>query len=140
MLSEERVKLMTRMASYESTVGKKNESVAKHFRSDYVGLEVLKAVICATLACMIVFGVYIYYDFEDLMLDIYKIDLFEYAAGILKKFVIFIVGYSVIVYITFTMKYSEAKHNLKKYFNNLRLLGTLLIKEQEQEEESEINE
>lgn len=140
MLSEERVKLMTRMASYEATAGKKNESVAKHFRSDYVGLEVLKAVICATLACMIVFGVYIYYDFEELMLDIYKIDLFEFAAGILKKFVVFVVGYSVIVYIVFTMKYSEAKHNLKKYFYNLKLLGTLLVKEQEQEEESEINE
>ena len=46
------------MASYESTEGKKNESVAKHFRSDYVGLEVLKAVICATIAYMIAFGVY----------------------------------------------------------------------------------
>ena len=73
------------MASYESTEGKKNESVAKHFRSDYVGLEVLKAVICATIAYMIAFGVYIYYDFENFMLDIYKIDMWAFAASALKK-------------------------------------------------------
>ena len=63
---------MTRMASYEDNEGRKNTSVAKHFRSDYVGLEVVKAIICATIAYMIVCGVYLYYDFEELMVNIYK--------------------------------------------------------------------
>lgn len=133
MLNEKRIKLMTRMASYEANEGKKNESVARHFRSDYVGLEVLKAVICATLAYMIVFGVYIYYDFEELMLNIYKMDLLEFAGDILKKYVVFVVAYSVIVYIAFTVKYSQAKHNLKIYFNNLKLLGTIYVNEDKEE-------
>ena len=123
------------MASYESTEGKKNESVAKHFRSDYVGLEVLKAVICATIAYMIAFGVYIYYDFENFMLDIYKIDLWAFASSALKKYVIFVVAYSVIVYIVFTIKYTKARQGLKKYFNNLKLLGSLLVKESENKQE-----
>jgi len=135
MLNEERIKLMTRMASYESTEGKKNESVAKHFRSDYVGLEVLKAVICATIAYVIAFGVYIYYDFENFMMNIYKMDLWAFASSALKKYVIFVVIYSVIVYIAFSFKYSHAKHNLKIYFNNLKLLGTLYVKEKEENEE-----
>lgn len=137
MLNEERIKLMTRMASYEEGEGKKNVSVAKHFRSDYVGVQVLKAVICATIAYMIVFGVYIYYDFENFMLNIYKMDLWAFAADALKKYVIFVVAYCVIVYIAFSVKYSHAKHNLKKYFNNLKLLGTLYINENEDEDEEE---
>ncbi len=77
------------MASYEDTDGKKNTAVANHFRSDYVGLQVLKAVICATIASMIVFGVYIFCNYESLLEDIYKIDLWDFAAGILKKYVVF---------------------------------------------------
>ncbi len=126
---------MTRMASFEQSEGKKNESIARHFRSDYVGLQVLKAVICATIAYMIVFGVYIYYDFENLMLNIYKMDLFALAADILKKYVIFVVAYSVIVYIAFTLRYSEAKKKLKVYFNNLKLLGTIYANESKEKEQ-----
>ncbi len=140
MLNEKRVKLMTRMASYEEGEGKKNESVARHFRSDYVGLQVLKAVICATIACMIVFGVYIYYDFENIMVNIYKTDLLEFATRVLKYYVVFTVSYCVIVYISFTVKFSEAKHNLKRYFNNLKLLGTLYVNENNTEDTLESEE
>lgn len=135
MLSEERIKLMTRLASYDSGEGKKNLAIAKFFRSDYIGLQILKAVICATIAYMIVFGVYIYYDFENLMLNIYKMDLFALAADILKKYVIFVVAYSVIVYIAFTLRYSEAKKKLKVYFNNLKLLGTIYANESKEKEQ-----
>jgi len=137
MLNEERIKLMSRMASYESGEGKKNVSVAKHFRSDYVGIEVLKAVICATIACMIVFGAYIYYDFENFMLNIYKMDLWAFAADILKKYAVFTIAYCVVVYIAFSIKYSRAKHNLKRYFNNLKLLGTIYIHENDADRNEE---
>jgi len=133
MLSEERIKLMTRMASYEDNEGKKNTAVANHFRSDYVGLQVLKAVICATIAFMIVFGVYIFCNYESIMVDIYKIDLWDLAADVLKKYVIFTVAYSVVVYIAFSIKYSKAKNSLKKYFNNLKLLNSIYIKEADEE-------
>lgn len=129
MLNEERIKLMTRMASYESTEGKKNEAVANHFRSDYVGLQVLKAVICATIAYMIVFGVYFYYDFEEIMINIYKMDLWESAVKIIKSYAATVIIYSLIVYIAYTVKYSYAKRNLKKYFNNLKLLNALYNEE-----------
>lgn len=134
MLSEERIKLMTRMASYEATEGKKNEAVSSHFRSDYVGMQVLKAVIYATIAYMIVFGVYVYYDFEEIMLNIYKMDLWAFAMSIIKKYVIFIVAYGAVVYVAFSIKYSKAKQNLKRYFNNLKLLSALYAEEKKKEQ------
>lgn len=129
MLNEERIKLMTRMASYEDNEGKKNTSVAKHFRSDYVSMQVIKAIICATIAYMIVFGAYIYYDFEEFLSNIYKIDLWEFAGKVLKYYVVFVVAYCVIVYLAFSVKYSKAKKNLKRYFNNLKLLGSMYNEE-----------
>ena len=133
MLNEQRVKLMTRMASYEAHEERKNTQVAKHFRSDYTSLQVIKAVICATIAYMIVFVAYIYYDFEGFMLDIYKIDLWEFAGKALKYYVIFTVSYCVLVYIAFTVKYSKAKRSLRRYFNTLKLLGKMYKAEDEGE-------
>ena len=132
MLNEERIKLMTRMASYEDNEGRKNVAVSRHFRSDYVSLQVIKAIICATIAYMIVCGAYIYYDFEEFMSNIYKIDLLDLAAKMLKYYVIFTVTYCVLVYIAFSVKYGKAKKNLKRYFNNLKLLGAMYNKEDEE--------
>ena len=125
MLNEERIKLMTRMASYEDTDGRKNSPVAKHFRSDYVTREVIKAIICATIAFMVVFGAYIFYDFENFMTNIYKMYLFAFAGRIARAYGYFLVTYCVIVYVAFSIKYSMAKKNLRKYFNNLKTLSTM---------------
>lgn len=120
------------MASYEDNEGRKNVAVSRHFRSDYVSLQVIKAIICATIAYMIVCGAYIYYDFEEFMSNIYKIDLLDLAAKMLKYYVIFTVAYCVLVYIAFSVKYGKAKKNLKRYFNNLKLLGAMYNKEDEE--------
>ena len=45
MLNEERIILMTRMAAYEEGEGKKNVKIGNYFRSDYIAVQVLKAVI-----------------------------------------------------------------------------------------------
>ncbi|MCR5280000.1 MAG: hypothetical protein K6E19_11220 [Lachnospiraceae bacterium] len=129
MINEERVRLMTRMASYADNEGRANSSIISHFRSDYLGLQVLKAVICATIAYMIAFAVYIYYDFENFMVNIYKIDLFDFAATVLKRYLLFMAVYCIIVYIAFAVKYGKAHKVLKKYFNNLKLLATRYTEE-----------
>lgn len=57
MLSQERIKLMTKMAAYEENEGKKYMSIGSYFRSDYMGMQVIRSVICGTLAffCLQVF-------------------------------------------------------------------------------------
>ena len=64
MLNEERVILMTQLASYEENEGKKNVAIGNYFRSDYIGFQMLKSIISATIAFVIVFGMFIFYDFE----------------------------------------------------------------------------
>ena len=49
MLNEERIRLMTKMASYEANEGKKNVSIGSYFRGDYIGLQVIKSVISGTI-------------------------------------------------------------------------------------------
>lgn len=125
MLNEERVKLMTRMASYEAGEGKKNMNIGKYFRGDYIGMQVLKSVICATIAFGICFGLYLFYDFERFMQDIYKMDLLSFAKNVLLVYVIVVVGYGVVSYLIYSSRYKKARKSLKKYYNNLRKLSGL---------------
>ena len=61
MLNEEKIILMTQMASYEENEGKKNMAIGRYFRSDYIAIQVLKSVLCATIAYAVCFALFIFY-------------------------------------------------------------------------------
>lgn len=128
MLNEERIILMTRMASYESGEGKKNEAIGRYFRSDYIGVQIVKSVISASIAFMVLFGLYILYDLENLMTEIYRMDLFLFAKNVLMLYAGTVVGFAVLTYAVYAYRYSKAKKSLKNYYNNLRKLASLYDK------------
>ena len=64
MVNEERIKLMTRMAAYEKEGHKKNKLIVSFFKSDYISMQMLKSVISSTIAFIIMFVLYVLYDFE----------------------------------------------------------------------------
>ncbi len=125
MLNEKRIILMTKMASYEANEGRKNVAIGSYFRSDYIGWQVLKSIISASIAFIVVFGMYIFYDFEVFMTDIYKMDLLGFARYILEQYLWTIGLYAVISYIVYTMRYSRAVKSLKVYQMNLRRLAEM---------------
>lgn len=125
MLNEERVILMTRMASYEEGEGRENVKIGNYFRSDYVAREVLMAILCSALAFVIVFGVYLLCNYETLMSELYTMDLFEFAKEILTYFCFAVGGYSVLTYFISSWRYARAKKSLKCYYHNLKKLSSL---------------
>lgn len=125
MLNEKRIVLMTKMASYEANEGKKNVAIGSYFRSDYIGWQVLKSIISASIAFVVVFGMYIFYDFEVFMTDIYKMDLLEFAKRILRLYLQTIGVYAVISYVVYTVRYNRAIKSLRVYQMNLRRLAEM---------------
>lgn len=125
MLSQDRIKLMTRMAAYEEQQGKKNMAVGSYFRGDYIGIQVIESVISATLMYIVVFAAYIYYDFEVFMQDIYKMDIIAFAKQAIVYYAVFVAIYAVITYIVYSYRYSKARRGLKKYHYNLKQLSAL---------------
>lgn len=125
MLNEERVILMTKLASYEEHEGKENMKIGKYFRSDYIAVQVLKSVIYATIAFALIMALFVFYDFEVFMQEIYKMDLIEFAKRILMYYGIVIVGYGAVSYGICAYRYSKARKSLKRYYQNLKKLNSL---------------
>lgn len=129
MLNEERIKLMMKMAAYEADEGKKNVAIGNYFRGDYIGLQVIKSIISATIAFVIVFGLFVFYDFEVFMSDIYKMDLLGFGRTVITAYLIFVAVYALISYMIYTYRYAKARKSLKMYYNNLKKLAYLYDKE-----------
>ena len=123
MLEPDKIVLMTRLASFEKNEARENSNIWQYFRGDYIGWQVLKSIVAGTIVFGIIFAGFIVYDFETFMLEIYKMDLLEYAKGVLTKYLIFVAVYSVITYIVFAVKYAKARGELRTYVHNLNKLS-----------------
>ena len=107
MLNQERIILMTKMASYEEKEGKRNNAIMNYFRGDYVWLQVMKSFVCGT---------------------IYKMDLMEFGRSVLMKYLLAIGIYSIVSYAIYCYRYARAKNGVRLYMNNLRRLASMYDK------------
>lgn len=123
MINEEKVILMTKMAAYESNKGKRDMNVLHYFRSDYIGFQLLKSVIAATVSFIALFAVYVFYNFETLMQEVYKMDLLAFGKTIVILYLCAVGAYCVISYVIYASRYNRARKSLRVYYANLKKLA-----------------
>lgn len=123
MINEEKVILMTKMASYEANEGKHDLATNRYFRSDYVTLQMIKAIFSGTVAFVIIVSVALLYDFDAFMKNLYQIDLLQLGKDLMVKYLISVGFYTLIVYIVASYRYNRARQGLKTYYGNLRRLS-----------------
>ena len=122
MLDEKRIKLMTELAAYENSEGKNAIPICGYFRSDYICFNVVKTIISATISFGLIFGLYVYYNMESFVQDMYRLDLLEMGKQVLLYYLIFASVYALIGYIIYSIKYDRAKRSLVRYQNALKSL------------------
>lgn len=118
----DRVKLMTRMASFEGNEGKEAIRICNFFRSDYVFLNVLRAIVSATISYFLIMGLYVYYNIDQLLQDVYTMDLMATGRKLVTAYVIFAGAFGIIAYVVYSFRYDWAKKHLNDYNYALREL------------------
>lgn len=130
MLNEERICIMTRMASYETGEGKEDMPVKQYYRKDYVSYQMIRTLISSTISFGILFLFWGMYSMEKIMQKLTEMDLVQFGISILIKYVIFVVVYEAITVIVYNRKYTRATAGVKKYHADIKKV----IKLQEKEE------
>ena len=67
MLDQRKIELMTRLAFYEQTEGKKDFKVSEFYRKDYTSLHTICSVLWVTVGYLCVIGIVILMVLEDLL-------------------------------------------------------------------------
>lgn len=120
MLSEEKIKLMTKLAIYEKHTGKKTMKLTKYFQMDYVSWNMLKTGIAVTIGYLLIIAVYIAYHFEEFVEEIYTMDYMALGREIAARYVMLLVIYMVVTFIIYSVRYSQGMKSLKRYQKNLK--------------------
>ena len=130
MVNEERIKLMTRMAAYEKEKHKKNKNVVSFFKKDYISMQILKSIIYTTIAFGIILALYVLYDFEVFMKDIYQMDLFQFTKSVIIVYLIFLGIILAVTHVVALYQYNRAWESTKTYYGNLKKLSEIYGEEE----------
>lgn len=130
MLNEEKVKMMNRLAMYEQGEGKKYLPVSKYYRTDYIGLALIKNFFLVTIGYgLALVGLAAYFG-EYLMENIHKMNLVRMGIYILVGYAGVLLLYSLVTYIQYSVKYHRAKKSVKRYYEELTRLEKIYGREE----------
>lgn len=130
MLSEERIRLMTKMASYEEGEGKEYMPIKQYYRKDYVTLGMLKSFITSSIAFGILFLCWILYEMENITEILASRDLTELGIFVLAIYIGFVAVYQVIALLVYNRRYTRATLSIKEYHSLMKKVQRLQEKEE----------
>ena len=118
MLNEQKIKKMRKLAAYESGKGREDLSISNYYRSDYIGLALIKNFFITTIAYALLLAVYFGYKSEYMMDNLHKIDLFSLGLKIIVIYIVLLIAYSILTYIYCSVKYRSAQKGVEEYTEN----------------------
>ena len=125
MIDTERVREMTKLSAYETHEGKQYRQAVRYFRSDFVGIHVIKGFFSGTAAfgiCLVMWGVY---HLEELIAVLGSMDLIQLGTDILVRYLFFLTVYLAAVAIYANVYHAAGTKNMKRYYRRLKRLGRL---------------
>ena len=130
MLNEEKIQIMKKLAMYEQGEGKKYLPVSRYYRSDYIGLALIKNFFLVTIGyCLVLAGIAAYFG-EYLVDNIHKMDLVAVGRNAVIGYVVVLVVFSVATYIQYSVRYHKAKKSVKEYYQELTQLNKIYSREE----------
>lgn len=133
MLNQEKIALMTKLATYEEKQGKKTIPLSKYYREDYVGLNMMNTAIVITLAYVLVLAMIVFANIQTVMTEIANMDYIRLGRDIIIAYVIVLVIYLLISYIVYSIKFKRVRDSLNEYNGNLKKLYNIYKEEEKNE-------
>ncbi len=130
MINEEKVKIMTKIAMYEQGSGRKYLPISRYYRSDYIGLALIKNFFLVTIGYILVIAAVSVYFGEYLLENIHKMNLMAVGAYIIIGYIVVLAAYSVVTYIQYSVRYYRAKKSVKQYYGALTELSRIYTREE----------
>ena len=130
MLDVQKIKKMHKLAVYESGEGKQLLAISNYYRSDYIGLALIKNFFLTTIAYALLLMGWAGYRSDYLMNNLHRMNLPLLVVAALGGYIILLVVYSVLTYIYCTVKYAKAQKGIQEYYKALGQLKKIYDREE----------
>ena len=125
MLSERKIKLMTKIAIYEKKEKKDLDIASKNFKVDYVTLNMLYTAITTTIGYILIVVLWVLGHLEKLFVDVSGTDSQVLINSAVKDYVICLVIFLVISLFYYSHRYDEAFTKVRREYIDLKNLGKM---------------
>ena len=123
MLNEEKIRLMTKAASFEAGEGKKALEMNRFYKGDYLSIHLIGAWISYTVAFCLCVGLWAFYKMEYLMTNLHKMDLAAFGKGLALLYLALLGIYLVIQYVVYYNRYQENRKKMAAYNHILKRIS-----------------
>lgn len=129
MLDIKRVKLMTKLALYEETQGKKDFKVSEYYRKDYVGMHMICTFLWVTVGYVCLAGLLALAGMETVIAKMSVGFLITFMAAAVISYIALLVIFLVITSRIYNKRHQDARHRVKMYNHDLIKLLKMYEKE-----------
>jgi hypothetical protein len=125
MINTNKVRLMTKLALYETKEGKEDIRLSKYYKTDYVRYQVIKSIISATFGYGLILLLIFIYKSEYLIKNAVTLNYKLIGTYILGIYIIIIVIYGLGALVGYSVKYDLSRKKLSRYYKLLKRLNKI---------------
>lgn len=129
MLNNNKIRLMTKLAVYETKEGKADISLSKYYKTDYVRYQAIKTIISTTVGYGLILALIIMYKSEYIIEKAVTLDYKTIGSYVLGIYIVIIAIYGLASIIGYSVKYDRSRKKLGRYFKLLKRLEKIYNEE-----------
>lgn len=137
MINEDKLKVMTQIALYEKTRGKKDFSIYSFEREDYVRFQVIKSVIAVTIAYIIILGFIAVWNLDAIISHFDNYDYQQIILAIAVSYICILVFYLKLTTVKSREEYNVVRPRVRRYFRGLKKMKSFYAEEDKMQKEFE---
>ncbi len=122
MVSEDKVKLMTKCAVYEKYYGKTELRMAGYFKKDYIKAETLKTLMGVLAAFGVGAVIYLLADYKRVFSELNQMHFIRLFAQMGAVLFVLLVLYFILSHVLYAKRYDHAKKHVIRYYRDLKQL------------------
>ncbi len=122
MVNNRKVRLMTKLAMYETGEGREDLKLNRYFRRDYLRSRMLNSFVATTVGYCFLVGLAVLYEMDYFVSNAVVIDYMMLLKRVIAVYIV-LLAVSVMSSLVFGMiHYNRSRNKLAKYFRMLRRL------------------
>ncbi len=137
MLNPEKIKIMHQMTLFEQKAGQQEMRMSRYYRTDYIRLQMLKTIVCVTVAYLLLAFLAAFYNMEYLISNAMALDYGSLAWELLSIYVLLLAAYLLLSAMLFVNRFDQSRKDLNAYYQGLKRLREMQREEEEFDEPPE---
>lgn len=129
MISEERVRIMTKMSLYEKRIGEQDLKISNYYKKDYSSLNTLITILWITVGYAIMAGLVVVSNLDALMENLTMQKMIFLGIVAVGGYLVILIAYLIGASMFYKKKHNVAKRRVKQYYRDLSRLGKIYKKE-----------